>query len=116
MNWALIIAIIANVESNNNPRAWNRSEDARGKLQIRTMVITDVNRYYKTTFSHDDAWNPRRAEDICIRYLKMWKADSIEKACRIWNGGPRGHQKKSTLKYWRKCQQVQRRMETRGGK
>ena len=46
------------------------------------------------------------AEQVIIAYMTRhapdWKPETI---LRIHNGGPKGHQKKSTVKYWREARQ-----------
>lgn len=37
---------IAWIESNNNPLAWNKKEDARGTYQIRSVVLSEWNQYH----------------------------------------------------------------------
>ena len=36
-----------------------------------------------------------------------YRARNAEQAARMWNGGPRGHRKYRTVRYWRK---VRRRL------
>lgn len=77
---------------------------ALGILQIHKEVIADVNRIYKSAFKHSDALNPMLSREICAMYLKHYAPINAtpEQCARIWNGGPRGHLKASTEKYWQK--------------
>ena len=103
MNWLALMAAIAQVESAGNPLAHNIAEDARGIYQIRACVIEDVNAHFHTHYTHDDAYDPRKARAIFRAYLVMWSADlNMERASRVWNGGPRGHRKEATRAYWEK--------------
>ena len=100
---ALIAAIIT-VESGGDYRAVGDSGQALGILQIHKNVIQDVNRIYKTHFKHTDALNPVMAREICELYLRHYAPENAtaEQCARIWNGGPAGHRKASTEKYWEK--------------
>ena len=106
-----LIAALKIIESNNNPNAIGDNGKAKGILQIHKSVIDDVNRIYKTTYVHDDAYNVTKAVDICKKYLLYWgnhytkkenKKPTLEVLSRIWNGGPMGYKKNSTIKYWKK--------------
>lgn len=110
----LLLSALATVESNNNSHAFNYEEQAYGILQVRQPVIDDVNRYCLKSYSIDDAFIRHRAFRIAELYLVLWcsaeRQYSLEDAARIWNGGPEGWWKLSTLPYWRKVEaELQRR-------
>jgi hypothetical protein len=42
----ILLAAIIQVESSGNPRAYNQREDAVGILQIRRILVDDLNRIY----------------------------------------------------------------------
>jgi soluble lytic murein transglycosylase-like protein len=114
---ALIAAMIA-VESGGNPSAVGDGGRALGALQIHAGVIQDVNRRHGTAYSHVDAFDPATAARICRLYLGLYAPSGAtpEILARIWNGGPRGHRKPSTLRYWRKVEaQLLRFNPTPGG-
>ena len=103
------------VESENNPDAVgdyvNGVPQSYGILQIKEIVIKDVNRKYGTSYTHQDAFDVSCAEEIFDLYIKMWTAKlrkregrpaTTEDIVRIWNGGPRGYRKHSTLKHYNK--------------
>lgn len=96
-----ILTAIAEVESG-FADAYNSAEKAVGLLQVRQICLADVNRRYNTRYTLDDMRNPVKAAHVFILYTAMYKADSYEEMARIWNGGPRGMQKQSTIKYWNK--------------
>ena len=84
---------------------------ALGALQIHDIAIRDVNRVYGSSYSHADALDRDKAYTICKLYLTHWgkyytrktgKPPTPEVYARIWNGGPTGWKKPSTVKYWRK--------------
>jgi hypothetical protein len=104
-----LLAALTQVESNGNARAVGDSGRAKGSLQIWQVVCIDVNRAYGTAYVHDDAFDVAKARDICRKYLDLYatpkrlgRAVTDEDRARIWNGGPSGWKKSSTLKYWAK--------------
>ena len=106
----LIAALIA-VESGGAALEIGDGGRAYGCLQIHAGVVKDVNRVFKRNFRHKDAFDPAKAQEICRLYLIHYatplcvgKSDEevAEICARIWNGGPRGYRKQSTLKYWKK--------------
>jgi len=79
-----LLAAIIMIESGGNDLAYNKREDACGCLQIRPIMVAEFNRI-GIPFTLDDRWNCGKS--------------------RKWNGGPNGHKKASTLKYWKKVKQ-----------
>ncbi len=99
---SLIDAII-HVESRGDSMAYNAGEDAVGVLQIRPIMMREVNRllgYNKYTLK--DRWSKSKS----IEMFNVIKAHTTnptnERLARNWNGGWNGYKKKSTLKYWQK--------------
>lgn len=79
---------------------------AAGPLQIHQCVIDDINWYYATKYCLADACEITKAKEIAKLYIAMWMEYHKEEiAARIFNGGPRGWQKKSTDKYWEKIRE-----------
>lgn len=108
---ALLLAAMMFVESNGDAGAIGDGGRALGVLQIHAGVIADVNRRHGTDYKHEDALDPSKAIRICRLYLETYAIPacrgvaperSREVLARIWNGGPNGHLKASTLKYWKK--------------
>jgi len=105
----LIQALIM-VESSGNNSAYNEKEDAVGCLQIRRVMVKDVNRILKQQgkdkqFKLKDRWDCDKAVEIFETYTNYYhpEADN-ETIARVWNGGPKGHEKQSTKQYWDKVQ------------
>ena len=82
-----------------------------GILQIQWNAIQDVNRKFGTQYTHEDAFDVACAEEIFILYIDIWtkhlekregREATPEDIVRIWNGGPTGYKRDSTLKYFRK--------------
>ena len=99
---SLIDAII-HVESRGDSMAYNAGEDAAGVLQIRPIMMREVNRLLKENkYTLDDRWSKSKS----IEMFNVIKAHTTnptnERLARNWNGGWNGYKKKSTLKYWNK--------------
>lgn len=105
----LVQALIM-VESSGREDAYNASEDAVGCLQIRRVMVKDVNRILKKQgkdkhFKLKDRWDCNKAVEIFEIYTDYYypNADN-ETVARGWNGGPKGHNKQATEQYWSKVQ------------
>jgi hypothetical protein len=110
--------IIKWVESENNPLAIGDGGMSYGDRQIQQVAIDDVNRYYGTQYTHQDAFDPACSEEIFELYTKYWaaklekrekRAATEEDIVRIWNGGPRGWKRDSTLKYLKKYKKYKKK-------
>ena len=104
-----LLPALERVESSGNPTAIGDGGKALGILQIWEVVIIDVNRAKGTSYVHADAFDPVKARAICRAYLSIYcterrlgRKPTMEDAARIWNGGPNGHKKAATKKYWHK--------------
>ena len=98
----LIDAIIY-VESRGNEKAHNIKEDAVGCLQIRPIMLKEVNRllgYNKYKLSN--RWSKDKSIEMFNVIKENTKNPTNEKLARNWNGGWNGYKKQSTLKYWYK--------------
>ena len=83
---------------------------AYGYLQVHKIAVDDVNRIYKTTYTHADMFDPAKADDVFNKYLTYWggrykaitgKEPTYEVLARFWNGGgPKGLKKRATVAYW----------------
>ena len=101
----LIDAIIY-VESKGDIKAHNISEDAVGCLQIRPIMLREVNRllgYNKYQLS--DRWNKVKSIEMFNVIKQNTTNPTNEKLARNWNGGWNGYKKQSTLKYWHKVKE-----------
>ena len=97
----LILALIM-VESGGDPNAIGDKGLAVGVLQIHPIMVRDVNRILgKDKYSLDDRYDRDKSIQMCKVYLTHYGKDkTTEQLARIWNGGPRGHLKEATKKYW----------------
>lgn len=100
-----LLSAVIHVESRGNINAHNVGEDAVGVLQIRPIMVKEVNRVLGfDKYTLKDRWDKQKSIEMfnVIRYNTPNPTN--EKIARNWNGGPNGYKKKSTLKYWGKVQ------------
>jgi soluble lytic murein transglycosylase-like protein len=100
----LISAMII-VESNGNPNAYNPQEEAVGVLQIRPIMVAELNRL-GIEFCLDDRYSKTESVNAFKQWIKIKNYTDPEIIARKWNGGPNGHLKASTLKYWIKVRNL----------
>jgi hypothetical protein len=85
--------------------------EAVGALQIRPIMVREVNRILKIQKSDKRFTLKDRFErDKSIEMFYIWKNhhhknSDAEVIARAWNGGPRGPKSNRTLKYWNKVEQ-----------
>lgn len=102
----LVDAIIY-VESRGDSMAHNKREDAVGVLQIRPIMLREVNRllgYDKYTLK--DRWSKAKSIEMFEVIREHTTNPTDEKLARNWNGGWNGYKKQSTLKYWNKVKKL----------
>lgn len=98
------------VESRGKEDAYCKREDAVGVLQIRPIMVKEVNRILgligsTNIYTLEDRWNREKSIEMFNVVASYYhETSSYEKIARCWNGGPKGLQKKQTQKYWRKVQ------------
>ena len=91
------------VETSGGNSRYNPGEtESVGLLQIRPIMIKEVNRilgYNKYQLS--DRLSDKKSIEIFTIYQQKFNPEmNFEKMCRLWNGGRSGMQKTSTLKYY----------------
>jgi hypothetical protein len=108
----ILIPILIQVESGGNDNAYNDKELAAGCLQIRPIVVRDINRIVGSNrFRLGDRYSRTKSVEMCEIYLAHYgkayekKNGKInaETLCKMWCGGPNGWRKKATQGYWDKC-------------
>ena len=98
-----LIAAIIQVESGGDTLAYNSKEDAVGCLQIRPIMVREVNRLVgKDSFTLYDRWSKAKSIQMFNVIRSHTNNPTDEKLARNWNGGYTGHKKQSTIKYWQK--------------
>lgn len=107
----LLVESIIQVESRGNPSAYCVSEEAVGCLQIRPIMLREVNNILKRSgdekrYELSDRWDCEKSKEM----FHIWKNyhhkySDFEKIARNWNGGPLGYKKNSTIGYWKKVEE-----------
>lgn len=109
-----LIDALINVESRGNDSAIGDlhlvGNEAIGALQIRPIMVREVNRILKIQKSDKRfKLKDRFDREKTIEMFLVWKNyhhsdDEFEVVARNWNGGPKGYKKANTEKYWAKVQ------------
>jgi len=98
-----LIAAIIQVESGGDTLAYNSKEDAAGCLQIRPIMVREVNRLVgKDSFKLKDRWSKAKSIQMFNVLRSHLKGASDEQIARTWNGGYNGHNIPQTMQYWNK--------------
>jgi len=106
----LLLSALIQIESGGNDLARGRHGEL-GALQIKPILVRDVNRIMGTHYAHSQVTNRAVSTFIAQSYLAHYgKNLSDENLARIWQGGPVGHKKSSTRAYARR---VMRELENR---
>jgi hypothetical protein len=114
-----LINVLIQVESGGNDSVIGDRHlvnKAYGCLQIRKPCVVDVNRKLGTNYQAEDCLGNRElSEKIFRTYIGIYATKSrlgreptFEDMARIWNGGPRGFTRESTLPYWKKVEEFLR--------
>ena len=104
-NWNKVIDAIAIVESNSNPRAVGNS--SVGLLQITPILVKDCNKILEKQnkskrYNLNDRLNPKKSKEMFIIIQEYYNPQhNIERAIRLWNGGP-NYSIKGTQIYYNK--------------
>lgn len=96
-----ILLSIIKEESKFKLDAINRSENAVGLLQIRPIMIKEVNLIIgEERFTNADRNDLYKSIEIFVIYQNYFNPEwDLEKAARLWNGGRNGMNKESTIGY-----------------
>lgn len=103
-----LFSLICQVESSNNPKAFNSKENAAGIIQIRPVMIREINSLYGfEKYKLEDRWDVDKSFEMFKSFQEAFNPTfCFEKGSRMWNGGRRGHFKESTLVYWYKIKSL----------
>jgi len=105
----LIQAMIM-VESRGNDSAYHKGEKAAGCLQIRPIMVREVNRILgiqksELEYTLEDRWSREKSiEMFHIVNNHHNKNSTYEEIARAWNGGPNWAEKSLTKRYWKRVQ------------
>ena len=102
---------IAQVESNHNDDAVGDNGRAIGRYQVWRVYWIDATEFSGIGGRYEDVKDKDYAERIIEAYMKRyapeaWAEKDWQTLARIHNGGPRGHKKRATEKYWEKVKKV----------
>lgn len=107
VEWGLLIKAISAVESSNNPKAVNGQH--AGLLQISPVCVKECNNIVgRKKYTNRDRFNPVKSIEMFNLIQSRYNPErNIEKAARLWNGGP-GWTKnpRRTNRYWRAVSRV----------
>jgi len=107
-DWTPVIDAIIQVESKGNPKAHNPIGDCAGILQITPGLVKQCNAWLKAKKSKKrytlvDRYNVQKSKEMFVMYQTyLNKSNDVEKAIRIWNGGP-GYTAAGTNDYLKKA-------------
>jgi len=113
-DWDRLINAIIYVESRGNDSAIGDRGKAVGCLQIHPICVREVNRILRKNdiplvYTLEDRYNRAKSIEMfniiaeqyeCCEYIEFM--DYAEIVARRWNGGPKGHKKRATIKYFNK--------------
>jgi hypothetical protein len=95
----LLLSALIQVESHGNDHARGRHGEL-GALQIKPILVRDVNRIMGTHYTHAQVTNRATATFIANAYLNHYGRNlSDESLARLWQGGPKGLRRSFTRAY-----------------
>jgi len=109
-----LVTALIHVESRGNDSAVGDrhlvGEEAVGALQIRPIMVREVNRILKIQksnkrFKLEDRFEREKSIEMFYVWKNYHHKDSEpEVIARNWNGGPKGYKVNRTVKYWNKVE------------
>jgi soluble lytic murein transglycosylase-like protein len=98
----LLLSALIQVESGGNDQAKGRHGEL-GALQIKSIMVRDINRIMGTDYSHAQVTNRAVsifiAESYFAHYGQHLRDESL---ARLWQGGPKGLRNSATRAYGRR--------------
>jgi len=108
----LLLSALIQIESAGNDLARGKHGEL-GALQIKPILVRDVNRIMGTHYAHAQVTNRAVATFIANAYLSHYgKHLSDESLARIWQGGPRAIKRSSSRAYGRRVMRKLSSLET----
>lgn len=100
--WKDVLKAIAHVESKSKNKAVSKCGNYVGFLQISKVVVDDCNRIVgKKKYKYNHRLDKAKSIEMFYIIQNYYNPDSdLEKAIRIWNGGPK-FSKKKTERYFK---------------
>ena len=106
-DWSKIMKAIIQVESQGNAKVHNANGDCAGILQITPILVKQCNIWLKDQksskrYTLKDRYNVEKSKEIFIMIQEHYNpSHNVEKAIRLWNGGP-NYSVKKTNGYYKK--------------
>tara|TARA_B100000768_G_scaffold174325_1_gene184489 strand:+ start:967 stop:1536 length:570 start_codon:yes stop_codon:yes gene_type:complete len=111
ITWNDFVSAVIYIESRGDSLAYNTKEKAVGVLQIRPIMLREVNRVLRKNkvpgkYVLQDRYSQEKSIEMFDIMAEQVSAEGIsqmqffEIVARRWNGGRRGDKKKATIKYW----------------
>lgn len=107
-----LLAALIQVESGGKDHA-RGSADEMGPLQIRPILLQDVERICGRKFSRQDAFNREVACQIAVIYLthyvtekRLGRPPTPRDYALVWRYGPQGWKRPNPNPYWEKVRKV----------
>ncbi len=95
----LLLSALIQVESGGNDQAKGRHGEL-GALQIKSIMVRDVNRIMGTHYAHQQVTNRAISIFIAESYFAHYgKHLSDESLARLWQGGPKALRRSSSRAY-----------------
>ena len=108
----LLLSALITIESHGNDLARGKHGEL-GALQIKPIMVRDVNRLMGTHYAHQQVTNRATSIFIANAYLSHYgKHLSDESLARIWQGGPKALRKPSSRAYGRRVMRELERQRT----
>ena len=108
----LLLSALIQIESSGNDLARGRHGEL-GALQIKPVMVRDVNRIMGTHYAHAQVTNRAVATFIARAYLSHYGRNlSDESLARIWQGGPKALKRSSSRAYGRRVMRKLSSLET----
>jgi hypothetical protein len=103
-----VLQKIIHIESKGNPTAVGDKGTAVGLLQIRPIMIDEINRLLgEQKFSLEDRWDSLKSIEMFYTFNEIVNPDwNEELVARRWNGGIRGERNSKTDVYWNKYKEL----------
>ena len=107
----LLLSALIQIESAGNDLARGKHGEL-GALQIKPIMVRDVNRLMGTSYTHAQVTNRATSIFIANAYLSHYGRNlSDESLARIWQGGPKALKRSSSRAYGRRVMRKLQSME-----
>ena len=107
----LLLSALIQIESAGNDLARGKHGEL-GALQIKPILVRDVNRLMGTHYAHAQVTNRATATFIANAYLSHYGRNlSDESLARLWQGGPKALKRSSSRAYGKRAMRKLQSME-----